>query len=259
MKYFELSFSNLLHILETVYMIDIHAHILPEIDDGSQDLEDSLLMAELAAESGVKTIVATPHCNIPGRYKNYRSEELISKFTEFQNAVKNRNIPVQIITGMEIYATNDIALKIKKSMVIPINNSRYYLMEFGFYEEAEWMTKILDSVLELDVIPVIAHPERYEVVQQHTDYVKKWKGMGCLLQANKGSFFGRFGRNSMNTVLELLEEGIITCVASDAHSPYRRTTYMGDIEEFLCEEFSEALAEELLLKNPKKIIENKTI
>lgn len=237
-------------------MIDIHTHILPAVDDGSPDLEDSLLMAELAVESGVKIIVATPHCNIPGRFENYRSRQMLERFVEFQHVVRERKIPVQILTGMEIYATEDLAEKIKSNRVIPLNHSRYYLIEFGFYKNPEWMTEILDSVLETGAVPVIAHPERYEGVQQNPDFVARWKSMGCLTQTNKGSFFARFGKSAMYTAMQLLSEGLITCVSSDAHSPYSRTTYMGDIRAFLCEEFSKKLADELLVENPGKIIEN---
>ena len=89
-------------------MIDIHSHILPGLDDGAQDLYDTLEMVEAAARSGVKAIVATPHCNIPGGYQNYYSEEYIDAVKRTREAVRKENIPVKILPGMEAFETSDL-------------------------------------------------------------------------------------------------------------------------------------------------------
>lgn len=86
-------------------MIDIHSHILPGMDDGARDLYDTLDMVDMAARSGVRAIVATPHCNIPGAYKNYFNQEYVALLEKVRKAVKAERIPVQILPGMEAFAT----------------------------------------------------------------------------------------------------------------------------------------------------------
>ena len=98
---------------------------------------------------------------------------------------------------------------------------------------------------------MIAHPERYEAVQDYPTLVYEWLRMGCLTQVNKGSLFGKFGRRPQQAVEILLQNDLVTCVASDAHSPYMRTTYMGDAEGYLEEVFGDRKAYLLLTKNPR--------
>ncbi|MCD7818460.1 MAG: hypothetical protein LUH07_05360, partial [Lachnospiraceae bacterium] len=90
-------------------MTDIHTHILPGVDDGAEDLEDARMMAELAVESGVKTIVCTPHCNIPGDAENYWSQELADRMQKLSESMKEQELPIQLLPGMEIYTTSNIA------------------------------------------------------------------------------------------------------------------------------------------------------
>lgn len=84
-------------------MIDIHAHILPGIDDGAEDMYDTLEMARMAADSGVDKIIATPHCNIPGMYGNYFGREYIDRYESVVRAVRKEKIPIEILPGMEVF------------------------------------------------------------------------------------------------------------------------------------------------------------
>lgn len=238
-------------------MIDIHTHILPGVDDGSADLEDSYLMAELAEECGVDTIIATWHCNIRGEFENYWCRELEERLQQLNHFIRGRGGSVQILPGQEIYATEDMAEKIKKGRLISLNHTCYYLVEFGFYKSSAWITRRLGELLELGITPVVAHPERYACVQQELEAAQMWVDMGCQLQVNKGSVFGRFGRPAWRAAGELLYADLVSYMASDAHSPYQRTTWMGDAYEFLCEEFSEQMAHRLLEENPHKLIHSR--
>lgn len=237
-------------------MIDIHAHILPEVDDGADDMEDSCLMAELAEESGVETIICTPHSNIEGICDNYWDAGMAGRVEQLQRELENRQIPVSVLPGMEIYGTEDVPDKIKAGKLISLNFTKYYLIEFGFQKSNLWMTKILARVRDLGLTPVVAHPERYECVQRDLETAQLWTDMGCQLQINKGSLFGKFGRGAWKAAGELLYQDLVSYVASDAHSPYRRTTYMGEAYDFLCEEFSKKLADQVLIENPRKLVQS---
>lgn len=240
-------------------MIDIHTHILPGVDDGSENMEESVEMAELAEESQVHTIVVTPHCNMEGTFENFYCAEWQNRFDRLAEQIKEERIKIRLLKGMEIFATEDVAEKIEKGLLIPINDSRYYLIEFPFGADPFWMGDVLDSVLSIDKIPVIAHPERYYCVQDNPMILYEWMQQGCMSQLNKGSIFGKFGKHAQMAAGILLEHNLVTCVASDAHSPYQRTTFLGDIREYLEDEFGRSYAERLLHHNPQRIIEDKDI
>lgn len=235
-------------------MVDLHVHILPELDDGARSMEEAVEMAELALESGVDTIVATPHSNQEGRFENYNTPELTGVYENFCRVLREEHLPLKVLPGMEIFALEKTGEKIKDGWLIGLNHSDYFLVEFPFDAEIWWMGGMLEEVLDQGKIPLIAHPERYYGVQEYPALVWEWLQLGCYTQINKGSLFGKFGRRAQHTVEVLLQNDLVTCVASDAHSPYMRTTYMGDARDYLEEWLGESRAYRLLKKNPEIII-----
>lgn len=240
-------------------MIDIHTHILPGIDDGAENLSEALEMAKISRNSGVDVIVATPHCNMKGIFENFYDDEWDARLKVLRSSLEEENISLQILSGMEIYASMDVAEKIERGRLLPLNGSKYYLMEFPFDADPFWMDDVLDSVLQLDKIPLIAHPERYYCVQDEPMILYEWMQQGCVSQLNRGSVFGRFGRHAKSTADLLLNYGLVTCIASDAHSSRQRTTFMGDIKEYLYREYGRAYTEDLLYRNPKRLIADEYI
>ncbi|MDO4977724.1 MAG: hypothetical protein Q4E53_10745 [Eubacteriales bacterium] len=235
-------------------MVDIHTHILPGIDDGARNWDDSYRMAAMAADTGVDTIVCTHHSNIPNLYLNYNNRYLDDLFEEFAERLRRGGFPLRIVRGMEIFSTPDVIEKIMDGALLPINGSSYYLIEFNFQESIRFMEYVLYELLRLGKRPIIAHPERYFNVQDQPDVLYHWMKRGVLSQINKGSILGRFGEDVQYTAQEFLNHNLITCIASDAHRPNSRTTEMGEISHFLRTRYSEKLAHKLLDGNPRKII-----
>ena len=235
-------------------MIDLHVHILPGLDDGARSIEDAVEMAELALESGVDTIVATPHSNQEGRFENYNTPVLTDAYENFCRVLKAEHLPLKILLGMEIFASEKMGREIQAERLIGLNRSDYFLVEFPFNAEIWWMGEMLEEILEQGKIPLIAHPERYYGVQEYPALVWEWLKLGCYTQVNKGSLFGKFGRHEQRTAETLLQNDLVTCVASDAHRPYMRTTYMGDVRDYLEEWLGEEHAYRLLEGNPEIII-----
>lgn len=235
-------------------MIDIHAHILPGVDDGSRDLLDSVLMAELALESGVDTVFATPHSHVPQESMEEHLVHIERSFRTLEKELRDRNLPLRLVPGMEIFCTPELEEFMKNRLVLPLGNSPCWLIEFRFSEDAATCRRYIETVRSLGGWPVIAHPERYDCVQRDIGEAAQWVLMGALLQVNRGSVFGRFGRPAKKTALRLLSERMAAFAASDAHSPYRRTTHMEDMRQFLSETYSPKEAERLLVKNPRKLL-----
>lgn len=234
-------------------MIDIHTHILPGLDDGAADIYDSIEMAALAHEYGTKAIVATPHCNIPGIYGNYFGKEYCRVFKETKEIIQREQPGLLLLAGMEVYTTEDVPELLTDGKIFPINRTRYVLMEFDFAEDPDFADRMLRRVREVRAIPVVAHAERYEFVQDAPEIVWNWKKIGCEIQVNKGSFLGRFGTRARKTAFELLNHNLVTAVASDAHSPVQRTTCMADAYKHLRKEYSREYLDALFHVNPRNI------
>jgi protein-tyrosine phosphatase len=240
-------------------MIDLHTHILPGIDDGSRSMEASVTMAELALDSGTTMLVATPHANQMGRFENFFTQELFQRFQALKEELEEEDIPLKLYLGMEIFASEDMGEKIRRKQLIGLNGSRYYLVEFGFHEEPERIERYLEILDEVDVVPLIAHPERYDCVKDDPDIVAQWKNRGALIQLNHGSLLGHFGSTAAQAGKELLERQLVTCVASDAHGIRGRTPELDEIQHLLQASLGEDQANKLLIDHPKRILANQTI
>lgn len=240
-------------------MIDIHSHILPGVDDGARSLEEALIMAEMAAKSGVRVITATPHANQPDGFENYDSEELTNIYMKLKEAIAEEGIPIQLVRGMEVFGTIDVSKAIREKRVRSLNGTRYVLVEFAFNSAPESIEARLRSVLRRGMVPVIAHPERYYCVQDDPNYLYKWRTLGALAQLNKASVFGRFGSMTKKTAKLILDHHMVNCVASDAHGIQSRTTDMREIKEYLEKNYSERMAMRLLRTNPENILMNRQV
>ena len=239
-------------------MIDIHSHILPDADDGSESFEESLKMLETAYESGVTTIVATPHC-MPGIYHNIVSDKLTDRWNRFRDKAYAYETPVHLRKGMEVMLTDETLALIRKKKVWSLNDSRYLLVEFAFDEDPEFCNEALKKVMEYGYVPVVAHPSRYYFVQSWPQIVYEWYTAGCAIQVNKGSLLGRFGRKEYNTAHSLLRHGLVTCVASDAHSARYRTTAMDELYDMLLDQYGRNYTYMLTEENPARILDDSTL
>ena len=240
-------------------MIDIHCHILPGVDDGAGNMSDALEMAELAASSGIKSIIITPHCNVPGSYHNYWNYFMNEDVENLQREIRNHNINLTVYPGQEVYLAPGFAELLKKGEFIGLNESRYMLVEFGMSERADVAYRKLQQVIAEGYVPIVAHPERYGFVTEQQEAVYRMKDLGALLQVNRGSIKGAFGKSAMKKANEIISTFQADFVASDAHSQYSRTPYLADVHEFISEEISTEYGDWLFKVNPRKVISNEEI
>ncbi len=234
-------------------MIDLHSHILPELDDGARSLRESLSMAQMALDSGITAMAATPHCMDGG------AEETKEAFDLLKEALRDAGLPLKLTAGMEIFGTADTARLLQEGKLLTLNGSRYPLIEFSFHSAGEEETRILRSIRKAGYRPIVAHPERYGYVQRNPDLLNRWHKMGCLMQVNRGSLLGRFGHRAQDLAAEMVDRGFAAAVASDAHGFRRRTPWMEDVWELLYREVSPLCAQTLLKDNPRKILNNESI
>lgn len=234
-------------------MIDLHSHILPGLDDGAANLNQSVEMAKIAVDSGIRGMAVTPHC-ADDRRIDIRSAMLLLRDT-----LQEAGIPLILYPGMEIFGREETAQMLLEGRLLTLNNSRYPLIEFNFSGTGELETLILQSVVDAGYVPLVAHPERYTYVQQNPLLLNKWREMGCLLQVNRGSFIGHFGEHSRELAYEMTARGFTTVIASDAHSNQHRIPWMQDVRSILDRNISPLAAQYLLRQNPLKILKNEEL
>ncbi len=237
-------------------MIDIHCHILPGLDDGAFSIDESRLMAEDAFEYGTRSIVCTPHIG------PYSTEELVTAFIELKEVLKAHRIPIDIYLGQEVYLTENYIKQIRdivNGFPITINATSYVLVEFDPSAHSRILRNAVECLTSEGFRPIIAHPERYNAITEDVYLAHALKDYGAFLQLNKGSLRGAFGPAAMRTALYLLDEQLADFVASDAHSPYERTTKLRDVHAFISEQYSIDYADHLMLVNPKNILSDNTI
>lgn len=234
-------------------MIDIHCHILPDFDDGAADLRESLAMARLAADSGVTGIVATPHFR--GAPESLEAlPRLLETYNRLAAAIRKENIPLSLLPGAEILCTPQTPELAADKSLPTLGNTGYLLTEFYFNESDAYIGNMLRTLADCGYKPVIAHPERYDAVQRSPGLLEDWFRQGYVIQLNKGSILGAFGRRAERTAAIALTHGFAHIIASDAHSAIRRTTSMHQLRLRLQEVCLPEYTRILLEKNPGRLI-----
>ncbi len=241
-------------------MTDIHCHILPGVDDGADSLETALQMVRIAAQSGVRAMIATPHCGHPGNpVQNYIGPELARQFQQLYSAVKQAGIGISLFPGAEVLCTEDTPALLEAGKLLTLAGSRYLLTEFFFDEDESFMNRQLEAIRALGAIPVIAHPERYGAVQEDRLLAERWFARGYILQLNKGSILGNLGARAQSCAHQLLSQGLAHVIASDAHGTAQRSPNMRPLEDVLPSLCPETYADILLRKNPRRICKDRPV
>ncbi len=202
-------------------MIDIHCHILPHIDDGAQNIDEALSMARTAVNNGIHTIVATPHTQ-NGIYTN-NFQEIEQAATLVRKALESAKIMLTIIAGAEVHACPGLVDLVKNGDAATINNGgKYLLLEFPAMGIPP---QIKDEIFNLKlhgITPIIAHPERNMVFQQHPERLEEYVRMGVLCQVTATSITGELGNATQKCAVTLLESRLLHVIASDSHSASHR-------------------------------------
>lgn len=236
-------------------MVDIHTHILPAVDDGSPDLENSLKMLRQAKESGTKAVVLTPHVNRFGDGRNL-APDIIKAFEEFKAKTIEENVGVDVFFGGEVYAAQNI-LELAANRLLPtINNTRYMLVEFNFHEKQYFINTTLRNLRDMGYLPIVAHPERYDCVKENFMSAFDMINSGGIIQLNKGSLTGAFGAASQNAAWDLVFRRMAHFVATDCHNLDTRNTEMDFVYNSIRSEINKNYADSLFDINPNTVLNN---
>lgn len=238
-------------------MIDVHTHIIPNIDDGSKSVEETFKLIQEAEEAGFTDIILTPHY-ITNYYETPGSE--VKFWTEsLQNIINQKGIEIKLHSGMEIYIFEELGELLRNGQIITLANSNYVLIEFPMNTTMRNVEQILFIVRNMGYKVIIAHPERYKCIQDNTEYAMQLVEEGCLLQANYGSIVDIYGKEAKKTLKQLLKMDLISFLGTDTHKESTIYKLIPQILKKLKKVITEEKLYEITTKNPKKILENKEI
>ena len=226
-------------------MVDVHCHILPGLDDGPEDMELSLAMAESAIADGITHVVATPHSSDEYIFSYPRVRELRD---QLQSKIGDRLI---LATGCDFHLSpenlTDLRLDAQRFC---INQRDCLLVEFNEYSIPPVMDQTLHEIQLLGLRPVITHPERNAILRSQTDRLARWVRLGCFIQVTAGSLTGNFGPGTQKFAWRCMANGLVHIIASDAHNMRGRPLKLQPAFDAVREKFGEEMARALFVENP---------
>ena len=197
-------------------MKDIHYHLLYGIDDGCDNIDESITILKEMKKIGVDELILTPHYIEGSDYScNNKNKEKL--FEEFKKKVKKEKIDIKLYLGNEVFITPNIIDLLKKKEIKTLNNSKYLLFEFPLNHIYKNTSEIISLIVSNGYIPVLAHPERYAIFKHHPELLEEYLRKGVLMQSNVTSLFNIYGRASKKTLIYFLKNKWITFLGSDTH------------------------------------------
>jgi len=235
-------------------MIDIHSHILPAQDDGSDSVETSLAMLQMAAHAGTTDIVATPHANPEYQFD---PPQVLAKIAELQRLAGETP---RIHYGCDFHLTpENIDDSLRHPDKYSINHRGYLLVEFSDAFIPKSTTDIFGAMLDAGIHPIITHPERNPLLRKRFEDLEDWVRRGCSLQVTAQSLLGSFGNRAKDFSRTLMSRRLVRFLASDAHDLKYRTTDLNPARDFVCNEYGAETAQLLLVDNPRAALEGKSL
>lgn len=234
-------------------MTDIHCHILPGLDDGARDIQESLSMLRIAAAEGITDMIATPHFRAGGH--SAPPERVLNALWEVQDAAAEQGIPIRLYPGNEIRYFDGLPQCLLERQALTLNRSQYVLVEFSPSDMFRTLHNGLGSILDAGYQPVLAHAERYECLRKDISNVEFLSGMGVQIQVNASAVTGKNGAAAKRYVHQLLGKGLVDYVGTDAHGSRDRTPEAAGCAALLGKRYGISCADALLRGNAERILE----
>lgn len=231
------------------FMIDIHCHILPEVDDGSKSREMSIEMCRMAAADGIEHMVATPHANESYRYDR---EYLADVLRSLQRDIGPKP---QLSLGCDFHLSYE---NLQDLMVRPeyytIEGRKYLLAELSDYSIPVKMDEWFTNLSAHGITPVLTHPERNPILQRTPQRVLRWIELGCVVQVTASALTGQWGEHAWRMAQWLLKRNAVHVLATDAHDIEYRPPVLSAARDEVAEVCGEQVANALVKLNPGAIV-----
>ena len=201
------------------FLVDIHSHLLPGIDDGVKSFEESLHILKILEGLGYKKIITTPHV-MSDYYKN-TSESILTKLQETKEFLKDKKIDIKLEAAAEYYLDENFIDQLMGNEKLLTLGDNYLLFETSFLNKPAFLEDAVFNINTQGYKPVLAHPERYSYLQSDEDLISNLKNMGLYFQLNYLSLTGFYSKSIQKFAVHLLKRNLIDFIGTDCHNAYQ--------------------------------------
>ena len=235
-------------------MVDIHCHLLPNVDDGPRSWDISLQMCRMARADGIEHIVATPHANNEFRYDRAVLSGMLEELSQLVAG------ELQVSLGCDFHLSYENLVEVLKNPAqYTISGTNYLLVELSDFSVPPSVSQSLQRLLAAGLVPIITHPERNMVLRNNLHLLVQWVEDGCLVQVTANSLTGRWGRPAQQTAEWLMTHAAVHVLATDAHGVGSRPPILS--EALLAAEkiLGKPAADALVRGNPRAVISGQSV
>ena len=232
---------------------DTHCHILPGLDDGSQNMKETLQVLREAERQHVRQVIVTPHF-FPGKYEP-GANQVLGCLDRVREACLKQGLRIRLYAGQECYYCSDLVSWLDRGQVLTLAESRYVLVEFDPDCPYSQLKHGLGELRRAGYAPVLAHFERYACLENE-EHLMEIKNGGCLLQMNFDTLSPGGGLFHRNPWRKLVKMGMVDLLGSDCHGTHFRPLQIGRAMEWLGRQVDENVTRRMLETNVQKILRN---
>ena len=234
-------------------MIDFHNHVLSDVDDGPKIIEESMSMLRKASNQGITDIVQTVHFQHPKMdNKNVDYNYLNSRIKELQYLIDKENLNIKMHLAAEVFYLPNL-VDISKNPLVTCGNGKYMLIEFATNIFPSGYQNEFFKLQNLDINPIVAHPERYRFIQNDLTILEDWINKKYIIQIDAGSLIGQFGPKIKQLVFKMIDNGYVHLLGSDAHNDKKRNFCLKEAYDVLDNKYSKKIVDDLM-ENSLKIL-----
>ncbi len=194
--------------------VDMHSHLLPGLDDGSQDVEDSVSFIKELYQLGYQKFICTPHI-ISDLYPNNRGT-IKPAYELLKQRLLDEKVPVEIQFSAEFMVNIDFEEVISKNELLPFGDN-YLLIEMSYLAASPNIREVIFELIMKGYKPILAHPERYNYYHHNVESLEDFREAGCLLQVNLLSLTGYYGKSVKKVAEHLIRQKMVSFAGTDLH------------------------------------------
>lgn len=233
-------------------LIDLHCHILPELDDGADSLRTALAMARMAVADGIDHVVCTPHMH--PAFAHVTPSRIAAATSRFRQSLHREGIPLAIGFAAEVHLTATLLRDLRAGRVPLLGRSNLFLLELSHRIMPADPQGLVRAIFDTGHRPVVVHPERFRWIEQRYSVLAAMRDEGALIQITAGSLLGDFGNRARYWSERLIDEGLVDLLASDGHDTRLRRPLMRQAVEVVARRIGEEHAMALGHGNPAAIL-----
>ncbi len=230
---------------------DIHTHILPEVDDGSDSMEESFEIIRQEVAMGVENILFTPHYR-KGLFEEPESR-IYARYKMLSLELKSRFPKVTVALGCELHASMDIEKIFEERRYVTIAGTNSVLLEFSGRHTKSFIKERISTIMGTGHMPVLAHVERIPALIENMGFLKELKEVGVEIQVNADSILGREGRRLKSLTGKLLKNNLVDYIGSDVHNTTERASHIGECADYIEKKYGEEFACKIFIDNPGRL------